>query len=452
LAQLCLGRDGTFYIVAAGRCNHAGRGKWRGITTGNSSFIGIEAENTGETSGPRADPWPEVQLDAYRRGVAAILKKIGTDAKMCCGHKEYALPKGRKDDPSFDMNAFRDQVAAVMGGTAPVRPPIPASDRQNRPTLRRGARGELVKVIQRKVNTDVDGIFGPLTEAAVRRFQEAHDLVPDGIVGPLTWAEIDRAPDVTVPSEPVPGTGPINDIVRIAARSDIARFHWNNRGIAPMGYIKGMALVFARVICKLKEGDAAALDMAKANTGDTNRDALAWYDNVFTAAGMNNDVAGADTLRHLFVLLIGLGMRESSGTYCEGRDRSAHNTSANNAEAGLFQLSFDGMLRHSAMPAILENYRANPASGFLDIFKEGARCSAASHENFGSGPGREFQQLSKECPALAAELAAVGLRHNRRHWGPINRREAEVRPVCDLMLRQVQAFVDAHPDIAEVLV
>src|SRR5215471_7285686 len=43
LAQLCLGRDVTFFVVAAGRCNHAGIGNWRGITTGNSSFIGIEA-------------------------------------------------------------------------------------------------------------------------------------------------------------------------------------------------------------------------------------------------------------------------------------------------------------------------------------------------------------------------------------------------------------------------
>jgi hypothetical protein len=26
LSQLCLGRDGTFFVVAAGRCNHAGSG------------------------------------------------------------------------------------------------------------------------------------------------------------------------------------------------------------------------------------------------------------------------------------------------------------------------------------------------------------------------------------------------------------------------------------------
>src|SRR5215213_8437348 len=36
LAQLGLGRDGTFYVIAAGRCNHAGAGIWRGLTNGNS--------------------------------------------------------------------------------------------------------------------------------------------------------------------------------------------------------------------------------------------------------------------------------------------------------------------------------------------------------------------------------------------------------------------------------
>src|SRR5262245_65112840 len=107
LSQLCLGRDGTFFVVAAGRCNHAGVGNWQGIATGNSSFIGIEAENTGQTTGPNADPWPAVQLDAYRRGVAAILTKIKGDAIMCCGHREYALPPRRKSDPTFDMDEFR---------------------------------------------------------------------------------------------------------------------------------------------------------------------------------------------------------------------------------------------------------------------------------------------------------------------------------------------------------
>ncbi len=455
LAQLCLGRDGTFFVVAAGHANHAGAGNWQGITTGNSSFIGIEAENTGHTSGPKADPWPEVQLDAYRRGVAAILTKIGANAIMCCGHKEYALPVGRKPDPNFDMNEFRRQVAAIMAGHAPLPPIIPITDGQGRPTLRRGARGDLVRLIQEKLRIDVDGAFGPATEAALRQFQRLNGLVPDGIVGPRTWATLEAggipatSAALFTAAAPSLASDPINRITRIAANSSIANYKWKNRGRAPKGYIKGMALVFARVLCKLNAGDPAAIAMAKA-AGDDARDALGWYEKVFSKAGMSNDVDGIDTLRHLFVLMIGLGMRESSGKHCEGRDRSASNTTANTAEAGLFQTSYNARSASHLLPTLFETYSANP-SGFLEVFKEGVTCKASSHENFGTGAGRDFQQLSKECPAFAVEFAAVGLRHIRKHWGPIKRREAEVRPECDEMLREVQSFVAATPGIAAAL-
>jgi N-acetyl-anhydromuramyl-L-alanine amidase AmpD len=190
LAQLCLGRDGTFFVVAAGRANHAGAGNWQGITSGNSGFIGIEAENTGQTAGPNAEPWPGVQLDAYRRGAAAILTKTRANAIMCCGHKEYALPMGRKPDPTFDMDDFRLRVAAIMAGAAPLPSVVPAVDSENRPTLRRGATGDLVGLIQTKIGIPTTGSFDANTEAAVRRFQRDHGLVPDGIVGPRTWATL----------------------------------------------------------------------------------------------------------------------------------------------------------------------------------------------------------------------------------------------------------------------
>jgi len=195
LAQLGLGRDGTYYIVAAGRCNHAGTGAWKGVTTGNSSFIGIEAENTGLGDD---SPWPAVQMDAYQRGVAAILAHIGQGADFCVGHKEWALPAGRKNDPSFDMNPFRSAVAAILSGTAPapslipaVEPPAEPGAADGRPTLRRPATGDEVKQVQAKLGINADGNFGPQTEAAVRAFQRDHGLVPDGIVGPQTWTALD---------------------------------------------------------------------------------------------------------------------------------------------------------------------------------------------------------------------------------------------------------------------
>lgn len=51
-------------------------------------------------------------------------------------------------------------------------------------------RGKDVEAVQAKVKVVVDGIFGPKTEKAVRKYQAAHDLKVDGIVGPQTWAHM----------------------------------------------------------------------------------------------------------------------------------------------------------------------------------------------------------------------------------------------------------------------
>lgn len=120
LCNLGLGRSGTYRMVAAGQGWHAGAGGWYGITNGNACLIGIEAENTGETTGPRADTWPKVQMDAYALGCAALLDHIAAPVNMCVGHKEWA--PHRKDDPDFDMNTFRAAVGEYMGRQTPNIP------------------------------------------------------------------------------------------------------------------------------------------------------------------------------------------------------------------------------------------------------------------------------------------------------------------------------------------
>jgi uncharacterized protein YkwD len=54
-------------------------------------------------------------------------------------------------------------------------------------TLRYGSVGRDVAQVQRRLGVAADGIFGPITQAAVRRFQRHHDHRPTGVVGPRTW-------------------------------------------------------------------------------------------------------------------------------------------------------------------------------------------------------------------------------------------------------------------------
>jgi murein L,D-transpeptidase YcbB/YkuD len=70
-----------------------------------------------------------------------------------------------------------------------------ASNQQVMPTLRFGSTGMTVRILQRLLVSNgygvrVDGIFGPLTEAAIKAFQNQRNLLVDGIVGQRTWWEL----------------------------------------------------------------------------------------------------------------------------------------------------------------------------------------------------------------------------------------------------------------------
>ena len=73
--------------------------------------------------------------------------------------------------------------------------------------LRIGATGEAVADMQRRLGITSDGIFGPITLAAVKAFQRSHGLVVDGQAGPFTLGALRsvgfwQAP--AAPAEPAP--------------------------------------------------------------------------------------------------------------------------------------------------------------------------------------------------------------------------------------------------------
>ncbi len=179
---------------------------------------------------------------------------------------------------------------------------------------------------------------------------------------------------------------------------------------------------------------------------------------------MRNDTAGVDTLRHSYTLLIGLGMMESSGKYCEGRDVSQCFEGADSAEAGLFQTSFGARRFSPVLPKLFQSYSADQSHCLLPVFQgsitckivksHNSKCPSATSDVAGTGPGADWQKLTKSCPAFATEYGAVVLRKHggpQGEFNPIRKKQAELFPPCDDMLRQIQSFVEQHPEVCPAL-
>lgn len=328
----------------------------------------------------------------------------------------------------------------------------------DRPTIQDGDYGSLVRLVQECLLCELDGSFGPETEREVKRFQDNHNLENDGVVGPQTWAKLVEVYDL--PPYPTPMLRPlppdvIDEIEVAAAESDVADLLWGGpepRGQAPLAYIKGMALAYATCVRKFEQGDMTVHEIAKAETGDDEHDALALYRKQFQKLGMSNNVPGRDVLRSVFVFLLGLGMQESSGEHCCGRDQSAENLASDTCEAGLFQTSWNYRSCATDAETLFDEYshaleRSVPQCQLV-AFEKGVSCSADDWENYGSGTGAEFQELSKVCPAFAVESAAVGIRNLRKHWGPIGRMEVQIVPQAEALFIEIDEILAADEAVA----
>lgn len=326
----------------------------------------------------------------------------------------------------------------------PVDPVTPPAGGDEYATLKKGDEGADVVVLQRALGVlEPDGDFGSITDTWVRAFQGAENLTPDGIVGPKTWDAVDDLQERVNEGKPPLPAELAAEIYTAAQTSEIADFSWPDRGVAPPGYIAGMSLCFAHAMMRLQDGDDAATLMSQA-AGDPAKDALAFYKDEFAKLGMSNKTEGVECLRHLFVMMVSLGPRESSGRYFEGRDLSAGSSSmsSDTCEAGLFQTSWNIRNGSSVIGPLLPEFLDNP-NGFLKEFREGLSPTASNLDSYGSGDGLRFQFLSRFCPLFHVLVTGCGLRVLKDHWGPIKRKEILLKKETDTLLKEVQTMVEA---------
>lgn len=134
-AHYTVGKDGTIVqsVPDSKRAWHAGTSSFKGEGDVNDYSIGIEIVNLGNNK----DPYTEAQYNALIDLVAYLVKAHDVPMDRITGHRDVALPKGRKADPSdnFDWSRVRRGVEAKLNGQSSAPPAATPSTPPAAPTV-----------------------------------------------------------------------------------------------------------------------------------------------------------------------------------------------------------------------------------------------------------------------------------------------------------------------------
>lgn len=173
--------------------------------SGNPDWLSVECEGftTGHPLHKTHPGWESLSLQQIEK-IAHLLVKAhqqygvpiqvatGPDGRGLGHHSMGGVPWGHLDCPGLPIIGQKPAIVARAHQLAgDVQRPHP-------PTLKQGATGTTVAHLQALLNgvpntgadVTVDGVFGPMTEAKVKRVQAHFKIAADGIVGPITWGKL----------------------------------------------------------------------------------------------------------------------------------------------------------------------------------------------------------------------------------------------------------------------
>lgn len=284
-----------------------------------------------------------------------------------------------------------------------------------------------------------------------------------GFVGCNPCYGFSKKPPVSIEVEkPEPSPSPVEKpevvdayagrelLFNIATKDVCSKFQYGgNQGQAPAAYLKGLVLTYVKTICA---PDSDVFKIGSQPLGDASKDALAHY-------GLKPQ-SPSDRLNTTFALMIGSNARESSWRPCVGRDVAAKASdvkgclygSGATCEAGLAQTSYNSVPASGPLRDLFDAYADYPNGCFKTEYYGKTTCSAANWKNHGSDPkALQFQTMSKECPGYTVESGVIMFRTKRTHYGPLNKKTAEVVPACVAMFERVRQEVLKNPNLCYVL-
>ncbi len=121
---------------------------------------------------------PDREVAKYLQGIGAkgigLYNYTGGFVHVDTREKQYYWQQDARNGKYYGVSTFgRIETYEVKGRMVA--------------TVRYNDRNEYVRLLQEEIGVAVDGIFGAMTEEAVRIFQNAHCLTVDGVAGPKTW-------------------------------------------------------------------------------------------------------------------------------------------------------------------------------------------------------------------------------------------------------------------------
>jgi peptidoglycan hydrolase-like protein with peptidoglycan-binding domain len=147
-----------------------------------------------------------------------------------------------------------------------------AAQQQTGGTAAAGVRsaGSSVAALQRALGIAADGVYGPQTRRAVRRFQRSHGLTVDGIAGPVTLAALGLSGS-TARADRSPAKAPSRSAAATLRRIALCESGGNPAAISPGGRYRGK-YQFSRATWRAMGGTG---DPAKAPEAEQDRIAAA---------------------------------------------------------------------------------------------------------------------------------------------------------------------------------
>lgn len=170
--------------------------------------------------------------------VASAQRALGISADGVFGPQTRRAVKSFQRAHGLVVDGVIGPVTARALGVSAAGTPR----RSTRSVADRNVRGpapsaSVTTALQQKLGLPADGVYGPQTRGAVKRFQRAHGLVVDGVVGPQTLAAL----GLSSGASPAPGTtqsAPASSGVAAAvaaARSKIGS-PYVTAGVGPSGF------------------------------------------------------------------------------------------------------------------------------------------------------------------------------------------------------------------------